>query len=221
MKGCGMRREDASPFFSGGATSKQPELRQDSAVLWIAPNFFLLYRTKNLDLNWNNPIFSFQNEWLMRVLRYFVLLYGFVHFAMSCGKKSGMDVSKVKQRIDVLNKNYGKRFGSNDPKYYQELYCKDAKIFPAQMPAVEGRDAIRTFYFDDGRNTSMSNILVNATYVYGNDDLVVEEGLYDFPAPNGGTNDIGKFIVLWKKEDGTWKMYREIWNSNLPITNKP
>jgi ketosteroid isomerase-like protein len=127
-----------------------------------------------------------------------------------------MDITIVKKQIDDLNKSYGKRFSSNDANYFKEHYCKDAKIFPANMPAVDGLESIRTFYFDDGRNAAMGNIIVTATSVFGNDEMVVEEGLYDFPDGKGGTFDTGKFIVLWKKEDGKWKMYREIWNTNLP-----
>ncbi len=29
--------------------------------------------------------------------------------------------------------------------------------------------------------------------------------------------DKGKYIVIWKQEqEGTWKLHRDIWNSNLP-----
>jgi ketosteroid isomerase-like protein len=27
--------------------------------------------------------------------------------------------------------------------------------------------------------------------------------------------DKGKYVAVWKKENGTWKMYRDIWNSNM------
>jgi len=29
--------------------------------------------------------------------------------------------------------------------------------------------------------------------------------------------DKGKYIVIWKKVDGEWKYYRDIFNSDLPI----
>ena len=28
--------------------------------------------------------------------------------------------------------------------------------------------------------------------------------------------DESKYIVVWKKEDGEWKLHRDIFNSNLP-----
>jgi ketosteroid isomerase-like protein len=51
---------------------------------------------------------------------------------------------------------------------------------------------------------------------YGDKNLVVEEGTYNFPDGKGGSVDKGKFIALWKQEDGKWKLYREIWNTDIP-----
>jgi ketosteroid isomerase-like protein len=52
--------------------------------------------------------------------------------------------------------------------------------------------------------------------IYGNESLVVEEGTYNFPDGKGGSFDKGKFIALWKQEGGKWKLYREIWNTDMP-----
>jgi len=46
----------------------------------------------------------------------------------------------------------------------------------------------------------------------------LEEGSYDFPDGKGGSFDKGKFIAIWKQEDGRWKLFREIWNSDNPVT---
>jgi ketosteroid isomerase-like protein len=58
--------------------------------------------------------------------------------------------------------------------------------------------------------------------IYGNEDLVVEEGTYNFPDGKGGSIDKGKFIAIWKQEDGKWKLYREIWNTDItPSIEEP
>jgi ketosteroid isomerase-like protein len=33
---------------------------------------------------------------------------------------------------------------------------------------------------------------------------------------DGKQIDKGKYIVLWKKEDGKWKLFRDCYNSDLP-----
>ena len=51
--------------------------------------------------------------------------------------------------------------------------------------------------------------------IYGTEDLIVEEGdLTLFVGDNTVAEE--KYIVVWKKEDGKWKLFRDIFNSNLP-----
>jgi hypothetical protein len=33
---------------------------------------------------------------------------------------------------------------------------------------------------------------------------------------DGKVLDKGKYIVIWKKEDGTWKLHRDIWTTSVP-----
>jgi ketosteroid isomerase-like protein len=83
------------------------------------------------------------------------------------------------------------------------------------VPLVKGREAIRKFFYNDGQNNEAIIELPDGN-IYGDKDLVVEEGVYNFPDGKGGSVDKGKFIALWKQEDGKWKLYREIWNTDLP-----
>jgi ketosteroid isomerase-like protein len=57
---------------------------------------------------------------------------------------------------------------------------------------------------------------LESTDVYGNPDLVVEEGKFTVGDGSGKTVDEGKYIVLWKQENGKWKLWRDMWNSNNP-----
>ncbi len=51
--------------------------------------------------------------------------------------------------------------------------------------------------------------------VYGVGDLIAEEGELTIYAGNEAVSE-EKYIVLWKKEDGRWEMFRDMHNSNLP-----
>lgn len=123
-------------------------------------------------------------------------------------------IDSVRLHITEMNKTYGKRFTTNDSGFYVSRYCKDAEVYCPGLPAVKGREAIRSFFYSNGTNTD-TNIELPPGNIYGNGDMVVEEGAYNFPDGKGGSVDKGKFIALWKQEDGTWKLYREIWNTDL------
>ena len=103
---------------------------------------------------------------------------------------------------------------TNDPAFFAEKYCKDAIVSPPEHPQVMGLDSIRSYFYVGGDNSEIT-LDISTTAIYGNADVVVEEGKYDFPDGKGGSIDKGKFIALWKQEDSKWKMYREIWNTDV------
>ena len=46
--------------------------------------------------------------------------------------------------------------------------------------------------------------------------MVSEVGSYSMTDKSGKEIDKGKYIVLWKMEDGKWKLHRDIFNSDMP-----
>lgn len=128
--------------------------------------------------------------------------------------KNDFSIDSVKAHIIKMNESYGERFMSNDSTFYADRYCIDAKVYSPGMPAVTSRDSIRSFFYNNGNNKE-AKIELPAGNFYGNADFVVEEGSYSFPDGKGGTIDKGKFITIWKQEDGKWKLYREIWNTDM------
>jgi ketosteroid isomerase-like protein len=130
-------------------------------------------------------------------------------------KEAKFEIEPVKKHIFEKNKTYSSRFTTGDSLYYVEHYCADAEVMSPNVPIVKGREAIRKFFYNDGQNNEAIIELPDGN-IYGDEDLVVEEGVYNFPDGKGGSVDKGKFIALWKQEDGKWKLYREIWNTDLP-----
>ena len=128
---------------------------------------------------------------------------------------AAFNLDSVKMHIAEMNKSYGQRFTTNDAAFYRERYCKDAAVYCPNLPAVVGIDSIISFFYGGGNNQE-AVIELPPNNIYGNADLVIEDGTYNFPDGKGGSTDKGKFIALWKQEDGKWKLYREIWNTDFP-----
>jgi ketosteroid isomerase-like protein len=126
------------------------------------------------------------------------------------------DLEAVRKYIHEANQTYGDRFQNNEPAWYAERYTQDACALPPNEATVCGRDAIRAFNYNDGANAEIK-IIITETAVYGNATEVIEEGTFDFPDGTGGSYDKGKFVAIWKQEDGKWKLFREIWNSDFAI----
>jgi len=47
--------------------------------------------------------------------------------------------------------------------------------------------------------------------------MLVSEDEWKLFIKDGTEVDSGKAIVIWKKEDGEWKLFRDIINSDLPV----
>lgn len=126
------------------------------------------------------------------------------------------NIDSVRGQIHKANEKYSQRFQENDTAWYNARYCSDACAMPENMPAVCGVANIQKYYYNDGRNIHFK-ITVKETDIYGSGAAVIEEGVYDFPDSTGKSIDKGKFIAVWKQENGQWKLYREIWNSDLTV----
>ncbi len=155
-------------------------------------------------------------------MRIFVLMVAVSLFCFSCTSKkektpsSSFSIDSVKAHIVKMNDSYTQRFTTKDSLYFVDRYCKDAQVLSPNTTAVISRDSIIHFFRGDGSGSDVKMELPIGN-VYGDEDLVVEEGTYNFPDGKGGSFDKGKFIALWKQEDGKWKLYREIWNTDLPL----
>src|SRR5687767_12203938 len=55
----------------------------------------------------------------------------------------------------------------------------------------------------------------------GCDDLMVETGTYEFYGDNNKLMDKGTYVVTWKKENGKWKIYRDIAATAMPPAPAP
>ena len=90
-------------------------------------------------------------------------------------------------------------------------YTDDAQILAPQHPAVQGKAAIVAFfkanidkYLGFGNETTWS--LVRG-------DVAIEQGVYSIRNVRVGQNvEAGKYIRIWKKVNGDWKLYRDMFS---------
>ena len=130
---------------------------------------------------------------------------------------ASFDLSAVKSEINEINKLFGEAIVKGDSATVVSLYTTTAHMFPPNMPAVENYEGIKKFFGEFTRGGSMvKEFKLEAVDVYGNADNVIEEGKYTIRDGKGKTLDQGKYIVIHRKEDGKWKLHRDIFNSDMP-----
>ena len=99
----------------------------------------------------------------------------------------------------------------------------DAAILVPDAPAAEGPEAIRK-WFHDVFSIPGFKLLWHATESAAakSGDLGYSRGTYElsYTDPSGKQiSDHGKYITVWKKQpDGSWKVLRDIFNSDVSKT---
>jgi ketosteroid isomerase-like protein len=106
-------------------------------------------------------------------------------------------------------------FNGGDVAGLMLAYSADAEILPPDEPVIAGREAIETFWQAYGPGQVRLEQGEVESQKIG--DYWFREGAYKAQFADEGEPRVGKFIELWKQENGNWLMYRQMWNRNAPI----
>ena len=96
------------------------------------------------------------------------------------------------------------------------LYTADAHRMPPNMETVEGNEAIAEDLqaFKDAGGAQV-NIAVTEAESVG--DMAYAVGTYEILGADGSHIDHGKWVNISKRVNGEWKIYSDIWNTNMPL----
>ena len=128
--------------------------------------------------------------------------------------KTTFDLTEAKKEIEEVNRNFMDLVTKGDSVGLANLYTADGKFMTTGAPAFVGTENIQK---------AMSGIIksgitradLKTMEIFGTEDLVAEEGEVSLFVKDVVVAE-EKYIVLWKKENGKWKLFRDIFNSNLP-----
>ncbi len=119
----------------------------------------------------------------------------------------------VIDEIRTANARFIECFRKRDANGIAALYAIGAKVLPPRADLVEGRDAIRQLW-QRPMDAGLEEVALETLEVETQGDTSIEVGKYVMRA-GGQVADRGKYVVVWKKENGAWKLHRDIWNSSL------
>lgn len=128
---------------------------------------------------------------------------------------TSFDLTAVKSAIAESNKAYGESFASGDSAKFISRYTTDGCLMPANAPKLCGAEALGMF-FKGAITMGVKNIVLTTEDVMGGPEFVIEIGTYDLKGDANLSLDNGKYIVVWKMEDGKWKMFRDMYTTSLP-----
>lgn len=123
----------------------------------------------------------------------------------------------AKESIEAGLVTFEKAFNTGDAAAVAAHYTEDAALLPPDAARVDGREAIERFW-KGAMDSGFKDLNLEAVEVEESGDLAYEVGRFTgtVPGKEGARADlVGKYIVVWKKDqDGTWRLHRDIWNSD-------
>ncbi|MCA0131610.1 nuclear transport factor 2 family protein [Winogradskyella alexanderae] len=131
-------------------------------------------------------------------------------------KTNLFDLNTTKTLIKEKTKQFTEAHIIKDTTYLNSIFTKDARVFPPNSEAVSGIKAISQLN-TDWVNYGIYEFEEVSTAIYGNEDYIIDEGMYYLKYGEENTIDNGKYINIWKNVNGQWKIYSNIWNTNLPL----
>jgi len=90
-------------------------------------------------------------------------------------------------------------------------YADDAQILPPRHPAIAGKPAIAAYFQANiDKYISFGN---DSTWSVVKGNIAIEQGTYIIRNVRVGENvEAGKYIRVWKKINGGWKLYRDMFS---------
>jgi len=136
------------------------------------------------------------------------LIYAPVFAQTYSGNKE--DINKILANIEefsthYMNENYDKLAAA---------YTLDGKILPPGTNIIEGREAIKKRWTLP-EDVDIPHHEINPIEIKIVGNHAYDVGYYEGKSkrPDGSISDFkGKYVIVWKKTDGDWKIYLDIWN---------
>jgi len=121
----------------------------------------------------------------------------------------------VRDAIAAANETFMALFGAGDAAGVAALYTASGQLLPPNAGFMVGREAIQAFW-QGAMDMGIATAKIETLEVEGHGDTAIEVSTYTLHAQDGTELDAGKFIVVWKRVEGEWKLHRDIFNSSKP-----
>jgi ketosteroid isomerase-like protein len=121
----------------------------------------------------------------------------------------------AERAIAASNERFESTFAAGDAIGMAAFYTADGEVLAPNLPPFVGQAAIQAFW-QAGFAQGLSGIDLTTEEVTPIGRYAIERGSYALMVP-GLTVDQGKYIVVWQKVNGAWKMHQDMFNSDLPL----
>jgi len=116
-----------------------------------------------------------------------------------------------RSEIAAVNRMFEEAAGKGDLESLASLYTKDAVALPPDGPLVRGRDNIKQMWASIAQQIGLKSVKLETIDLEVAGEMAHEVGEAQLTLGSGTA--VVKYVVVWKKADGQWRLHRDIWNT--------
>lgn len=123
-----------------------------------------------------------------------------------------VDAEADRAALVQIDEAYAEALRTGDHAAISALFADDAITLPEDRPIVRGRAAIEAYQADN-------NAEPTATYSATVEEVIFAEASdmgYMIGSDIDNDNGAGKYLTVYRRIDGDWKIVAEAWNSDAP-----
>ncbi len=119
----------------------------------------------------------------------------------------------VRAAIESANARFSALAAQGDGAALASLYAQDGAVMPAGSEPIRGAQAIAKFW-QGALSSGVAAVELKTIEVYGQGPTATEVGEYALHDKAGKVLDHGKYIVIWRRQAGQWKLLRDMFSTN-------
>ena len=124
-------------------------------------------------------------------------------------------MTETRREIESANARFMNAFKRSDAAAIASFYTSAAQLLPANSDFVRGPSAIRAFW-QSVMDMGVKSANLETIEVEDHGDTAIEVGRYRLHGTADALLDQGKYIVVWKNDNNTWKLHLDIWTTSRP-----
>jgi len=144
---------------------------------------------------------------MQRVRRALVLVL--VTTSVLSGRPARAD--QVRDAVEAGNRAFIAAFLRGDAAAVANLYTENAHVIAPGAPVARGRAAIAAAW-QKAIDSGIKDVGLTTGDVESAGDLACETGVVRLVGRDGVVTE-ARYVVVWKREKGRWKLHRDIWNA--------
>ncbi|GEL00731.1 YybH family protein [Acidomonas methanolica] len=118
--------------------------------------------------------------------------------------------------VKAVTEQFAADLARGDLKAISRLYTDDAKLLPPNAEAISGRPAILAYFENTLRPDLVGGAKFDHYEIYGGGNAATSISQMVLLDGKNHVIEHGKQTIVLLKQDGKWKIHRDMWSDNAP-----